>query len=433
MQNRLIIIGKPNVGKSSIFNMIINKNIALVDNHPGLTRDLRKKRINLWDKDVEIIDSPGLVLSKNNFEKEINDFTIENVKLSNIVLLVFDAKSELTSEDFNIIELIRKLNKKTVIVLNKCDIRNHIKHNIEGFGKKFFISASHNIGIDDLKWEIHELLDETINERENVKHSIAIVGKTNTGKSTIFNLLNKKITSQTSEIPNMTRDSVESYINFNNLTFKAFDTAGFSRGNERYVKVNRISMEQTLKKIRLSQLVVVVLDINNYYEKINSKIINHIFNENRCLLLLVNKIDTQKFVSKVIEKHIYQLNPQIRGIPICFVSAKKNIGFKNFGSLLFNQLELWKNRIKTSKLNFWLNEVVTKNPHPMKSGNPVKFKFISQVNMAPPKFFIFTNYPDFVKQSYKRFLSNNLKNYFNLRGLPIKILFKKSVNPYEKN
>ena len=137
MSNRLIIIGKPNVGKSSIFNVIINKNIALVDNYPGLTRDLRKKRINLWDKDVEIIDSPGLVLSKNNFEKEINDFTIENIKLSNVVLLVFDAKSELTSEDFNIIELIRKLNKKTVIVLNKCDIRNHIKHNIEGFGKNF--------------------------------------------------------------------------------------------------------------------------------------------------------------------------------------------------------------------------------------------------------------------------------------------------------
>jgi GTP-binding protein len=138
MSNKVIIIGKPNVGKSSIFNGIINKKMALVDNYPGLTRDIRKKKITLWDKELELIDSPGLVLSKNEFEKKINNSTLTNAKSSYLILLVFDSKDDLTSEDYNIINLTRKLNKKTLIVLNKCDVKNHKIHDLQGFGKIFF-------------------------------------------------------------------------------------------------------------------------------------------------------------------------------------------------------------------------------------------------------------------------------------------------------
>ena len=193
MSNKVIIIGRPNVGKSSIFNGIINKKMALVDDYPGLTRDIRKKKITLWDKELELIDSPGLILSKNEFEKSINTSTLSNAKLSCLILLVFDSKDDLTSEDHNIINLIRKLNKKTLIVINKCDVKNHNIHDLNGFGKKIFISAAHNSGIDDLKWEIYNHLeknDEVKTEDKNI--SVAIVGKVNTGKSTIFNLLNKK-------------------------------------------------------------------------------------------------------------------------------------------------------------------------------------------------------------------------------------------------
>jgi len=434
MSNKVIIIGKPNVGKSSIFNGIINKKMALVDNYPGLTRDIRKKKITLWDKELELIDSPGLVLSKNEFEKKINNSTLTNAKSSYLILLVFDSKSDLTSEDHNIINLTRKLNKKTLIVLNKCDVKNHKTHDLQGFGKKFFISATHNSGLDDLKWEIYNLLQKNNNTNlvdESI--SVAIVGKINTGKSTIFNLLSKKTISQTSEIPFMTRDSVESNIDIKNIKFKAYDTAGFSKGTESRSKVNQISIEQTLKKIRLSQVVIIVLDINNYFEKINSKIIDHVFKENRCILILVNKIDTHLSLKKSeIIDHIYYLTPQIKGIPICFVSATKNLGFQTFNKSLLDQLKSWKNRIPTNNLNTWLSKVVNKTPHPMYNGNLVKFKFITQVSIAPPKFFIFTNHPKFISNSYKRFLTNNLKNYFNLTGMPTKIIFKKSSNPYEK-
>ena len=434
MSNKVIIIGKPNVGKSSIFNGIINKKMALVDDYPGLTRDIRKKKITLWDKELELIDSPGLVLSKKELEKNINNSTLLNAKLSCLILLVFDSKNDLTSEDHNIINLIRKLNKKTLIVINKCDVKNHKMHDLQGFGKKIFISAAHNSGLDDLKWEIYNLLennDEVKTEDKGI--SVSIVGKINTGKSTIFNLLNKKAISQTSEIPFMTRDTVESDIDIKDIKFRAFDTAGFSKGTESRLKVNQISIEQTLKKIRLSQVIIIVLDVNNYYEKINSKIIDHVFKENRCVLILVNKIDTQTSLSKSdITEHIYYLTPQIKGIPICFVSAKKNIGFEIFYKSLLYQLKSWKNRIPTNNLNTWLSSAINKTPHPMYNGNLVKFKFITQVSVAPPKFFIFTNHPKFISNSYKRFLTNNLKNYFNLTGLPTKLVFKKSSNPYEK-
>ena len=434
MSNKVIIIGKPNVGKSSIFNGIINKKIALVDNYPGLTRDLRKKKIKLWDKELELIDSPGLVLSKNEFEKNINSSTLTNAKSSCLILLVFDSKDDLTSEDQNVINLTRKLNKKTLVVINKCDVKNHKVHDLRGFEKKFFISATHNSGLDDLKWEIYNLLqnnDKFNTEDESI--SVAIVGKINTGKSTIFNLLNKKSISQTSEIPFMTRDSVESNIDIKNIKFRAFDTAGFSKGIESRLKVNKISIEQTLKKIRLSQVVIIVLDINNYFEKINSKIIDHVYKENRCVLILVNKIDTQSSLNKSdITEHIYSLTPQIEGIPICFVSATKNMGFEIFKKSLLDQIKSWKNRISTSNLNIWLISAVNKTPHPMYNGNLVKFKFITQVSTAPPKFFIFTNHPKFISNSYKRFLTNNLKKHFNLTGLPAKIVLKKSSNPYEK-
>lgn len=434
MSNKVIIIGKPNVGKSSIFNGIINKKMALVDNFPGLTRDIRKKKIRLWDKELELIDSPGLVLSKNQFEQNINMSTLLNAKLSCLILLVFDSKDDLTSEDHNIISLTRKLNKKTLVVINKCDVKNHKMHDLNGFEKKFFISATHNSGLDDLKWEIYNLLDKNENiKTEDQSIAVAIVGKINTGKSTIFNLLSKKTISQTSEVPFMTRDAVESDIDIKNIKFRAFDTAGFSKGIESRLKVNQISIEQTLKKIRLSQVVIIVLDVNNYFEKINSKIIDHVFKENRCVLILVNKIDTQSSLSKSdITEHIYYLTPQIKGIPICFVSATKNIGFENFYKSLLNQLKTWKNRISTRNLNMWLSATINKTPHPMYNGNLVKFKFITQVSIAPPKFFIFTNHPKFISNSYKRFLASNLKNNFNLAGLPAKIVFKKSSNPYEK-
>ncbi len=440
MPTRIIILGKPNVGKSSLFNIFLKKNIAIVDDFSGLTRDVRKKKIKLWDKECILFDTPGIINnSSKDLDKKIKNITFDSAKLADLIVLVFDGKSELSSLDHDIVQIVRKLNKKTMIVINKAEGRTNesVKEKLEtlGFGTPILVSASHNQNIDQLRWFIYESINmnnDDIDDEKNEDLSIAIVGKTNTGKSTIFNLINRKKISITGSEPNLTRDSVESIAKIEKLNCKIFDTAGFSNKNKD--KINKLSTDQTLKKIRLSKLILMIFDINNYYEKINSKLINLIYSEYRCLVILVNKIDTLKgFSEKIIHDHIKELNPQIRDIPVLFVSAKDNIGFENLHRIIEDQIKIWRTKIKTNELNQWLNNIMKENPPPLKNGKIVKLKYIAQVNVSPPKFNIFSNFPNSLNNQYKRFISNKLKKEFNLKGLPIKIFFKKTDNPYEKN
>ena len=438
MPVKIIILGKPNVGKSSLFNMILKKNIAIVDNLPGLTVDLRKKKISLWGLKCEFVDSPGLVNPSNETEAKIKKNTIEYSKLSDLIVIVFDGKSDLSYEDFDIIVLARKFNKPILLVVNKTEgnysqnVLNEL--NKSGLGKPILVSAAHNQSIDQLKWQIYEsvkdlkIIEE--NEEQFNDFSIAIIGKTNSGKSTLFNLIKRKKIAITGSQPNLTRDSIETNVSLKNSNFKMFDTAGFSKSNKEHV--HELAINQTLKKIRLCNVLLIVLDINNYYEKINSKILSLVNSENRCHVLLMNKIDSANdFQQQKIKKHLQDLNPQIKETPVLFVSAKENIGFENLHSIIEKQLKLWKKRIRTSDLNEWLGKVMTENPPPLKNGRAVKLKFASQVSISPPKFNIFSNHPGAINNQYKKYLSNKLKRRFQLEAVPIKVRFKKTNNPYE--
>ncbi len=438
MPVKIIILGKPNVGKSSLFNMILKKNIAIVDNLPGLTIDLRKKKITLWGLECEFVDSPGLVNPSNETEKKIKNNTIEYSKLSDLIIIVFDGKSDLSYEDSDIIVLARKFNKPILLVVNKTEgnysqnILNEL--NKSGLGKPILVSAAHNQSIDQLKWQIYlsvkdlKIIEE--NDGQFNDFSIAIIGKTNTGKSTMFNLIKKKKIAITGSQPNLTKDSIETNVSFKNSNFKMFDTAGFSKSNKE--RVHELAINQTLKKIRLCNVLLIVLDINNYYEKINSKILSLVNSENRCHVLLINKIDSVgDFQQQKIKKHLQDLNPQMKKTPVLFVSAKKNIGFENLHSIIEKQLKSWKKRIRTSDLNEWLGKIMTENPPPLKNGRAVKLKFASQVSISPPKFNIFSNHPGAINNQYKKYLSNKLKRSFYLEDVPIKIRFKKTNNPYE--
>ena len=438
MPVKIIILGKPNVGKSSLFNTILKKNIAIVDNFPGLTIDLRKKTISLWDMECEFVDSPGLVKPSNEIEEKIKKNTIEYSKSSDLIVIVFDGTSDLSYEDSDIIVLARKFNKPILLVVNKTEgnysqnVLNEL--NKSGLGKPILVSAAHNQSIDQLKWQIYESLKNLKTMEENVEQfndfSIAIVGKTNSGKSTLFNLIKKKKIAITGSQPNLTRDSIETNVSLKNSNFKMFDTAGFSKSNKEHV--HELAINQTLKKIRLCNVLLIVLDINNYYEKINSKILSLVNSENRCHVVLMNKIDSvNDLQQQKIKKHLHDLNPQIRETPVLFVSAKENIGFENLHSIIEKQLKSWKKRIKTSDLNEWLGKVMTENPPPLKNGRAVKLKFASQVSVSPPKFNIFSNHPGAINNQYKKYLSNKLKRRFQLEAVPIKVRFKKTNNPYE--
>ena len=439
MPIKIIILGKPNVGKSSLFNMILKKNIAIVDNLPGLTRDLRKKKINLWDLECEFVDSPGLVRPSNEIEKIIKKNTIEYSKSSDLIIIVFDGKTDLSYEDSDLIYLARKFNKPILLVVNKTE-GNYLQSVLNelyqfGLGKPMLVSAAHNQYIDQLKWRIYEIakdmkiIEETEDKPLN-DFSIAIIGKTNSGKSTMFNLIKKKKIAITGSEPNLTRDAVETNVSLKNSNFKMFDTAGFAKNNNEHV--HELAINQTLKKMRLCNILLIVLDINNYFEKINSKILSLANSENRCHVLLINKIDSvNNLQHQKVKKHLQDLNPQIRNTPVLFVSAKENIGFENLHSIIAKQLQSWKKRIRTSELNEWLGKIMTETPPPLKNGRAVKLKFASQVSVSPPKFNIFSNHPNAINNQYKKFLSKKLRSNFHLEEVPIKVRFKKTNNPYE--
>ncbi len=442
MTNNIIIVGKPNVGKSSLFNALVKKNLALVNNTPRYTRDIKKKKFVLSDQEITLIDSPGLFEPKDEIEKKIIQYTTDQISKSDLILLVFNAREQLTNDDHNLVSLIRRCEKKKIIVLNKTEgnYNSEIIRDIEkfGFGLPILISSAHMKSIDILEERILQNLKLKTNTKEfsrdiSERLSIAIVGKTNSGKSTLMNSINGQDVSITGNKPYLTRDAVEITIERKKLNFKIIDTAGFSKDLSGFKKLNNDFIDQTKKKIRLSQMILIVMDIDDYFERLHSRIIRLVYDENRCMLLVINKTDKYKRISEEsVKKKIYDLNPQINGLPICFVSAKKKVGISSLFRLVISQSLIWKKRISTGKLNTWMENLIKKTPPPLHKGRSIKFKYITQPNSAPPKFNIYVNYIKAIKTDYKRFLENNIRKNFNLNGLPIKIIYKKSKNPFNE-
>ena len=441
MTDEIIILGKPNVGKSSIFNSIIGKSLALVENHPGITRDLRKKKINFLGIEYILVDSAGISDQSDDFNKEIINQTLNSIKNSRLVLFVIEGNNQLTIEDYKIIEVIRKHKIPKILVVNKSESK--LSHSIDedcnkiGFGNPEYVSAEHKIGIINLKLRINSVIrgenHKELTEKKQFDHTIAIVGKTNTGKSTLLNSLKGEKISITGKSPNLTRDPVETSVIWRNINFKIFDTAGISGNTNNLEKIDRMSIYESKRKIRLSEIIILILDINNYFEKFNFKLIRSIVNESRCLIIVINKIDTIKdFSEKVIKNQIYNLFPQIRKTPIFFISAEKKIGLKKLMNGIISFLPSWNKRIETNKLNQWLRKITLKNPPPLHNGREIKLKFITQINVKPPKFVIFSNFPEAFKESYKRFLINELKKEFKFEGVIVTLSIGKSKNPYER-
>ena len=442
MTNNIIIVGKPNVGKSSLFNALVKKNLALVDNTPRYTRDIKKKKFLLSDQEVILIDSPGLFEPKDKIEEKIIQYTTDQISKSDLILLVFNAKEQLTNDDYRLISLIRRCEKKKIIVLNKTEgnYNSDIIRDVEklGFGLPILISSAHMKSIDILEEKILQNLRFKKNLKEldsdiSERLSIAIVGKTNSGKSTLMNSISGQDVSITGNKPYLTRDAVEITIERKKLNFKIIDTAGFSKDLSGSKNLNKDFVDQTKKKIRLSQIILIVMDIDDYFERLHSRIIRLVYDEHRCMLIVVNKIDKyKKIYEESVKKKLYDLNPQINGLPICFISAKKKVGISSLFRVVFNQNLVWRKRISTGKLNTWMEKLVKKTPPPLHKGRSIKFKYITQPNSAPPKFNIYVNYTEAIKSEYKRFLENNIRKNFNLNGLPIKIIYKKSKNPFNQ-
>jgi GTP-binding protein len=437
------LVGRPNVGKSSLFNRLVGKKLAIVDDMPGLTRDRQEQEVRMGNLSFVMVDTPGLDNVKNNpFAEEMNAQTTKAVEKAAIVFFVVEGKVGLTDRDIFYCKWLRKFGKKVVVIINKSENFHTLQSNINefyrlGYEDMIAVSATHNFGIS----EVYRYLSANINvspeiEKNDTDLRLAIVGRPNVGKSTLINsILNEDRLLVGSEA-GITRDSISIDFEFKSKKIKIFDTAGIRKQKNIEDKVEKFSVEESIDAIKFANVCALLLDANHPLEKQDLTIATEIIKEGRGLVLVVNKIDTITNLSdykKDITEVLQKLIPDLRNIAVVYVSALKK---KNIEEILVESLkvkESWQKQIPTRQLNNWISDVqdalaVPLNPHKKRP----KLKFISQIKSKPPYFIIYTNYPDDIPLTYQRYLSNSLKEVFEINSCPVRIHFRKSNNPYAK-
>lgn len=449
---KIAIVGRPNVGKSRLFNRLSTEEKALWNNIAGLTRDRKEANASLGDLKFKIIDTAGF--EENNKIKNSKESTIltqaqkQTILATNeadVILFLIDIRSGITKQDLEFAKILRKDSKKVILLGNKSDAKFDETNAYEamklGFGTPILISAEHNFGFSHL----HDVLQEKMQEEEKIKEPeekieklrISIVGRPNAGKSTLFNSIIGKERAIVSPIPGTTRDTISYEINVKDKNIYLFDTAGLRKSSKEKDEAEELSVSDTYRSIKYANTVILVVDALNGIEKQDLTIADHITSEGRSILVALNKWDLVEDKKLALEEAKYRLEvsfAQARNVPIIPISALEKTGVRALLENTLDVYESWNLDVSTSKLNKWLEDATIKNPPPSINGKRVKFKFIKQTSTRPPAFTIFTTSNlKGLSFSYIKYLVNHLSDYFNLQGTPIRLHIKKPKNPFEKD
>ncbi len=440
----IAIVGRTNVGKSTLFNRLCQKKLAIVHDIAGVTRDRKEATAHLYDLTFRLIDTAGLeettALSQAMWKQ-----TQMAIEESDIVLMVVDARSERTSLDDKLAKSLRTAHKPIILVANKCEGKTQSTDLVDfyklGLGDPIPISAEHGLGLADLYQTLlpffpdtpEESQEESEEEKSRPLH-LAIVGRPNVGKSTLINQLLGKERLLTGPEAGVTRDAITIPWKWQDKDILLTDTAGLRKRGKVDNVLEKISTFDTTNAINFAEVVILVLDANEPMEKQDLIIASTVINEGRALILALNKwdeIENQKKVLRDIKEKMVSSLQQVKGIPIVTISAKTGYGLDPMMREVFNIYKIWNKRVPTHKMNTFLREMTEAHPTPIaKNGRRIPMKYITQVSSRPPTFVIFSSNPDQLPESYLRYLTNGLRDRFGLHGVPIRIHLRKQNNPY---
>jgi GTP-binding protein len=447
----IAIVGRPNVGKSTLFNRLAGKRLALVDDQPGLTRDRREADTELGTTAVRLIDTAGLEHGDAGLTARMREQTVAAIKQADLVVFLIDARAGVVAADEIFAELVRASGKPVILAANKCEGRAAEPGLYEAFslglGEPLPISAEHALGIGELSDAIQqaassqdggaEIAEAPGEEDEGTAHPlrIAVVGRPNVGKSTLVNTILGEERLITGPEAGITRDAIAVDLERQGRALRLFDTAGLRRKMRMEGTAEELSVGDTLRAIRFAEVVVLLLDAERPFEKQDLQIADLIFEEGRALVIAVNKWDLVRAPQArlaELRETCERLLPQIKGVAFVPVSALTGKGIDKLLGAVLAADALWNKRLPTHALNQWLREAVETHSPPAVSGRRIKLRYITQSNARPPTFVLFCSRPKALPDSYVRYLVNSSRETFDLPGVPIRLHLRKGENPYAK-
>ncbi len=460
----LAIVGRPNVGKSTLFNRLVGRRLALVDDQPGVTRDLREGEARLGDLRFTVIDTAGLEeATDESLQGRMRRLTERAVEMADICLFMIDARTGVTPTDEVFAEILRKKSAHVILAANKAEGSAADAGLIEayalGLGEPVRLSAEHGEGLNELYSMLAPLSDAYAERAAQDAPAtdvpvedgdedtpwrptrakplqIAVVGRPNAGKSTLINKILGEDRLLTGPEPGITRDAISLTLDWDGVPVRLFDTAGMRKRAKVQDKLEKLSVSDGLRAVKFAEVVVVLLDAEIPFEQQDLRIADLAEREGRAVVLAINKWDVEPEKQQKLrdlKEAFERLLPQLRGAPLVTVSAKTGRGLDRLQAAVMKAHEVWNRRVPTAVLNRWLGDMVEAHPPPAPQGRRIKLRYMTQAKTRPPGFVVMCSYPDKMPESYSRYLVNGLRDDFDMPGTPIRLFMRGQGdrNPYK--